>query len=33
MEAVEGLYISEIAVPVSFSVLKVVHVCAFICAQ
>lgn len=33
MEVVEGLYISEISVPVSFFVLKVVHVCASICAQ
>lgn len=33
MEVVEGLYINEIAVPVSFSVLKVVHVCTAICAQ
>lgn len=33
MEVVEVLYISKIAVPVSFSVLKVVHVCASICVQ
>lgn len=35
MEVVEMLYISEIAVPVSFFflVLKVVHVCLYVCNE